>query len=57
MVRKKVEPQKDIEITSQSKTTSILSSQGEFPCVLIFPDKKHIKNYTFAPIFDFIKQF
>lgn len=46
----------DIRTTTEAKTISTISSEGEFPCILIYPDKKHISNYSFAPILDFVKE-
>ena len=58
MVRKDGDNQKTVEreTTDEAKAISTISSEGELPCVLVFPDKRHIENYTFAPILDFIKQ-
>ncbi|MDD4897835.1 MAG: tetratricopeptide repeat protein [Methanocellales archaeon] len=58
MVRKSGRHQKtaEVETNSEPQTVSTLSSEGEFPCVLVFPDKQYVKNYTFAPVFDSIKK-
>ena len=45
----------DMETTTEAKTISTVSSEGEFSCVLIYPDKKHVSNYSFAPILDTIR--
>ncbi|KAA0001524.1 MAG: tetratricopeptide repeat protein, partial [Thermoplasmata archaeon] len=45
-----------VEMAGETEVISTISYEGEFPCVLVFPDKKHVQNYTFAPILDIIKQ-
>ena len=44
-----------METTTKTKTIPSISSEGEFYCILIYPDKKHVSNYSFAPILDTIR--
>jgi len=43
-------------VEMETKSLSTVSSEGELSCVLIYPDQRHVSNYTFAPIFDLIKE-